>query len=129
MGKKKYISITIETKSKSVTLPAKAITEGSVLLSIKTRRGGSNKRTRGGKVLVNANAFQSATLTLKDTNQLSIIDYMPLEYIEHQSFNANADGITVNRSDIDWNTSTIDFQDEAAIVNTEVVELLLETEI
>ena len=128
MGKKRIISVTLEVATPSVAFPANAVTAGLILVSIRTRKGGSGRKSRLGKKLINAATFQSASLTLKDREGNSIIDAMPLEYIEHLSFNNVARGAMVERSDIDWNTSIIEFHDEAAVVAGEVVEFLFETE-
>ena len=128
MGKKRIISVTLEAATPSVAFPANAVTAGLILVSIRTRKGGSGRKTRLGKTLINAATFQSASLTLKDRDGNSIIDAMPLEYIEHLSFNNLARGAMVERSDIDWNTSIVEFHDEAAVVAGEVVEFLFESE-
>lgn len=128
MAKRKIISVTLECSSSEIAFSSKTVPEGAVVLGVRTRKGGSGKKGRLGKTLINATAFQSAAMTLKDSEGASIVDELPLEYLEHDSFNSESKGLVLDRSNIDWNTSTIKLYDESAIVATEVIELLFEIE-
>lgn len=100
------------------------IPKGAVIVALHTRRAGANRRTLGGKTIVNDANFDAAAITLKKGSE-NVLEHLHLEHIERASNVTPEQGFPVQLHDIDWNTSFIEVEEGVALNSGNYFELTI----
>lgn len=95
------------------------------ILSIRTRRAGTNRRSLLGKEIANDANFESAFLTLKKGSE-EVWETVPVEHIEKASNVSPETGFAVNWDNIDWNTTQLIIAEGVTVDTGKVFEFTVE---
>lgn len=94
------------------------------ILYLQIRRTTSNSRASGNSAIANADVFESAFLSLRK-GQTRVIDRLPLALIEAATLQNAGFGYPIFLDNVDFNTSELEIANESAIVDGEVIELVV----
>lgn len=124
LNKVRHTTIAIAVGSDRIIkmLLGEEIQPDATILSIRTRRAGANRKTKGGKTIVNDVNFDSALLTLKKKNE-QVLKEVPLELIEKATNITPEQGFPIMLSNVDWNTSYIEVGEGVALNTGNYFEL------
>ena len=106
-------------------LTSSTILDNAVVTAIRTRRYSANRKTLGGKNIVNDVNFDAAMLVVKRGSE-DVWDMFPVEHIEKASNNSPETGFPVNLEGIDWNVTKLEIAEGVALDNGAVFEFSVE---
>ncbi len=112
---------------RSFNLDQNSPLNNSSVVSVRTRRAGTNVRTLGGKQIVSDVVFDAARLVLKADTQTIVAD-IPLVHIERASIQSPETGFLLYFEGLNWNNCQIEVAEGVSLSGEtdKAVELTIE---
>ena len=126
INKIRHITIAVALAADRIVklMAVETIPKDALILALKTRRFGANRKTLGGKTIVNDVCFDASFLSLKKLQE-EVVEKVPLEHIEKSTNVDPSKGFEVNLSDVDWNTSFIEVAENTVLDTGKYFELTI----